>query len=299
VACSVCHNSMSRGASIISEIDEKNGLGVVQKECEGKNGTVDIAQIMHEISMIAPHSNRGILGFSTGCLHQSEIRLVDKLKAFLRAGATILELVFRTPEDLFNFSFSEVEMSKFRKFTMITIHAPCDNIRYFDGLGMTDAVLKRIKDISDQLAVSGVIFHPDTVDNFHGLELVGLPVLFENLDKNNSVFILPEEFEKLRMDYDFGFVLDLQHVFEHDQSMFMADEMVLAMGNRLNHLHVSGCNGQYCHAPLYSSNNWRDISRTLKTILTVPVVMEGLLTGNISEATKREYAFVSENGVSP
>ena len=278
--CGLHHESIRREATTLRRIAKRNNLDLVDIKCEGREGAVALIQVMREISKMTWPIQRGHVGFSTGCLYQYDIGLVEKLKAYLKAGATVLELAFRAPEALLAFEYGDEEKSKFAKFDIVTIHAPWEGIRYFDGSGGTDPVMRKLVSICQELSISGIVFHPDIVDNFTGLEIVGLelPVLIENMDYRKDFCTTPEDIAKVKADYDFGFVLDLEHVYEHDQSMGLANEMVEVMGDRLSHLHASGFNVEYNHAPLHVADNWEVICETLRTMSKVPVILEGDLS---------------------
>ncbi|MDO8669597.1 MAG: hypothetical protein Q7K65_04865 [Candidatus Buchananbacteria bacterium] len=295
--CGLCQDQVERGSSLLLDLKQThNNINIEDPLCIGRFGAVTVTTMMSEITLKANHFSRGLIGFSTGCLHKSGLKLVDKLKAYLRAGATALELGFVTPEQLFNFELTEADMSKLRKFSKITIHAPCRDIKYFDVSGLTNAVIRKLTALSQMLPVSGVVFHPDTVANFNGLEVVPFPVLIENMDRNKKFGTSVEEIREIRDNYDFGFVLDLQHAYEHDPSMTLAHELASAMGNKIRHLHVSGQTVDSYHAPVYKADNKKQICRLLKILPGVPVVLEGIILDEPFASTKREIAYVMEKG---
>lgn len=265
--------------------------------CSGQSGEVSVASMRGALASKYIEIGRGTMGFSTGCLYQVEISLRDKLSVYLRAGATILELVFATVDDLMAFDSDDSLATKFRKFDSISVHAPWMGIRYFDGSGVTNHVMVKLTNICRHLNISGVVFHPDIIDSFCGLEIVEFPVLIENMDSRKVFGTTVSDIAQIKTDYDFGFVIDMQHIFEHDPSMKLAFEMQEAIGNeRLSCLHVSGANLEYYHAPLFMSTNQDVICDTLKRIPGIPVIMEGVLSGDPAEAAKIEYEFVSQHG---
>lgn len=295
--CSLCHDQKGKGVHLLLELKRTHhNVNVDDPKCPGRPSMVGLEQVINEISAKARRFSRGLIGFSTGCLYKTELDLVDKLKAYLRSGSTALELSFATPSDLLIFNPTEAEMSKFRKFSKITIHAPWKDIKYFDRSGISNPVIAKITQLCGLLHISGVVFHPDIVANFNGLEIVPFPVLIENMDKNKKFGISVEEIAKIKSDYDFGFVLDVQHAYEHDPSMSLAHELVSVMADRIGHLHVSGQTDSSHHAPVYQANNKREICRLLKAVPSVPAILEGMILDDISASTKREIAYVVEQG---
>ncbi len=297
LACSLGQDKMGTGSHLLLNLKRTHkNVDIDDPKCPGCSGIITLAALVNEIAAKARHFSRGLIGFSTGCLYQSEMPLVDKLKAYLRAGSTALELSFATPAVLAAFLLNEAEMSKLRKFSKITIHAPWKEISYFDGSGTTNAVISKIVQLRELLPISGVVFHPDVVANFSGLEVIPLPVLIENMDRNKKFGISVEDIYKIRRDYDFGFVFDIQHAYEHDPAMVLAHELVSVMGDRIRHLHVSGQSKEGHHVPVYQADNKKEICQILKIVPGVPAIMEGLILTDVFASTKREIAYVIEQG---
>jgi len=293
--CSLCASGLKKGSSSLLKLSQTHrGLIIPKPKCSGRGGMVTLIAVINQLAQKTEAASRGQIGFSTGCLYYCNLSLVDKLKVFLRAGATVVELSFGTPKQLFEFSLDEAIKSKLRKFSRITVHAPFKEIRYFDGAGNTDEVIIKLKELFDNLPISGFVFHPDTIANFIGLEVIGLPVLIENMDRNKKIGISAEDIAAIKDDYNFGFVLDLQHAFEHDPSMDLANEMLQIMGERLSHLHVSGEFGDHHHIPLHLAQNQEAIGRILKLMPSVPVILEGVFMGLEPLASaKRELAYLA------
>lgn len=295
--CSLHHDEPGRGVNALLDLKRTHrNVNIEDPKCSGRSEVVDLETVINEISAQARHFGRGLVGFSTGCLYQFNMPLVDKLKVYLRAGATVLELSFATLNDLLAFEPTAADISKFRKFTKITIHAPWKGIRYFDGSNAANLVVNKIMALNDIFYVSGVVFHPDIIDNFDALELTPLPVLIENMDINKEFGISVEEIAMIKVRYNFGFVLDIQHAYEHDSSLALAREMTQVMGDRIRHLHVSGQNSSSRHAPVFEADNKQEICNLLKIMPSVPVVLEGVLSGDVSVISKQEIAYVTEHG---
>ena len=94
--------------------------------------------------------------------------------------------------------------------------------------------------------------------------------------------------------YRFGFVLDLQHVYENDSTMKLAEELISLWGNRLKHMHVSGCTKSEIHFPTYKSDNKVAITKILRRGINVPKIMEGVLLENIGEEISQELKFIKQ-----
>lgn len=305
-ACKLCQDALHTGANALLDLKKTHrDVNISEPKCQGRAGSVSMSEVINEISASARHFGRGLIGFSTCCLdHRGDLKLVDKLKFYLRVGSLAIELSFSTPAKLLAFELTEDDLSKLRKFSQITIHAPWCGIKYFDGSGLSDKVLSKIMALAQLVPVQGVVFHPDEVANFNGLDVIPLPILIENMGQPKRFGSSIEDMEKIKRDYDVGFVLDLQHAYEHDPSLALAREMISVMGDKAHHLHASGQRANSSHMPVCQSDNKQAICRLLKIVPALPVVLEGVIIaarggfgfdGTYNDI-KEEFSYVREQG---
>ena len=231
------------------------------------------------------------IGFTTGSLYRSEIPFDERIKLYHSLGADAIELSFATPNQLFGYTISEEAKNNIEKFASISIHAPWKEVRYDSG-SETQAIINKLRTLCDQLPIEGLVLHPDTIDDFEVLDQSGLPFLLENMDRRKPYGTHPKQFEELKRKYNFGFVLDVEHAYEHDSSMKLAREFIEVMGDRLKHMHVSGYNESEIHVPTYCAVNKQEITEILKIGLSVPIVLEGILLEDIPSSIKRELEYV-------
>ncbi|MBR9706131.1 hypothetical protein GOV14_03795 [Candidatus Pacearchaeota archaeon] len=231
------------------------------------------------------------VGFTTGCLFKSSIPFNERINWYNFFGADAIELSFATPDELLSYELTPDIKKGLESFDCITVHAPWKQMRY-DSDTTTTKVLEKLKVLDEQIPISGMVVHPDTIYVHKRLENSKLPFLLENMDKRKKRGIQPEEFEKWNKDYGFGYVLDLQHVYEHDPSMSLTNEFLDVMGDRLAHMHVSGENSEYIHVPVYLADNKQAIEKVLKLDFKVPKILEGILTGHIDLVAKNELELV-------
>lgn len=183
------------------------------------------------------------IGFTTGSLYRSDIPFDERIRLYDSLGADAIELSFATPSQLFDYNLSKQSKQDIKKFASISIHAPWKEVRY-NSDSKTPEIINKLRELCNQLPVEGLVLHPDTIDDFEILDQSGLPFLLENMDRRKSYGTHPEQFRELKRKYNFGFVLDVEHAYEHDSSMKLARELIEAMGDRLKHMHVSGYGNQ-------------------------------------------------------
>lgn len=210
------------------------------------------------------------IGFATGAMHMSYFPLEAKLKLFKESGCNSVELTFGEAKTLNEFHFSDAIKEALKEFEIVTIHAPWREIRYNSE---SIPYINKLKDICSEQKIYGIVVHPNTVDDYKVLEKSGLPFLIENMDDKARCGTHPGEFEKLKKDYNFGFVLDLQHAYMHDPTMQLAGELIEAMGDRIKESHVSGQKDGRPHSLLHHSDNSNMIIGMLRS--DIPIILEG------------------------
>ena len=231
------------------------------------------------------------IGFTTGSLYKSDIPLDERIRLYHSLGASAIELSFLTPSQLSAFQLSGQIEKYIHKFSSVSIHAPCKDIRY-DGNKETQEVIEKLRALCHRLPITGLVLHPDTIDDFEVLETSGLPFLLENMDRRKASGTHPIQFREFKRKYGFGFVLDVQHAYEHDSTMQLARELIDVMGDRLKHMHVSGYNDLEIHVPVYCAINKAAITAILRISPNVPKILEGILTENIQDSIVKELNYV-------
>lgn len=231
------------------------------------------------------------IGFSTGCLYRSNLDIKDRIKLFLSLGATAMELSFTKPCHLNQFKLTSDMIKDIKKFSYISIHAPWKEVEY-DSDTITNTIIQKLKSLCEQLPINGIVVHPNTINDFSRLLTSGLPILIENMDKRKKFGTTPKHFKELKK-YDFGFILDIQHAYEHDPSMGLAKELIDIMDNKLRYIHISGCTKSELHFPTYLADNKGAIIKILKLNIKKPKILEGILIGNIKEKASEEFSFIN------
>tara|TARA_Y100000310_G_C20560154_1_gene752648 strand:+ start:191 stop:907 length:717 start_codon:yes stop_codon:yes gene_type:complete len=230
------------------------------------------------------------VGFSTGDFENPHLSLKNRIKFSDDLGGAI-ELYFGIPKDLLKFKLTKKLIKEIKQHKYISIHAPISKIKYKSD-NNTKAIIKKLSYLCKKLPIKGIVLHPHLIEDFSILEKSGLPFLIENMDKRKTVGTHPKHFEEYKKKYKFNFVFDTQHAYEHDPTMKLGKEIIKVMGNRLQHIHISGCNKKHIHYPAHLSDNKKNISRILKMKLSVPKILEGFLVIDFRNIAVDELKFV-------
>lgn len=221
-----------------------------------------------------------VVGFSTGCLKDFPWSLKKKIDFIKAVGSSAIEVSFATPQEFFESGLCADVLRRLMDFAHVSIHAPWKGIVYertsLDALN----VVSRLIDVFHRLPSAHAVMHPDIiVSDISYFNSCLLPLWLENMDARKKIGVRPEEFVFYREKSDFGFVLDLQHVYEHDPSMALVDGFLEAMGEfHLGEVHISGQSGEYRHLPLASSDNSTAIMAAGKKVpIWVPFISEGVI----------------------
>jgi endonuclease IV len=233
------------------------------------------------------------IGFTTGSLYRSNFSFDEIIKLYDLSGADAIELSFATPSQFFEYELSEQSINNIKKFKSISIHAPWKEVRY-SADSVTKNIIEKLKSFCDKFSVEGIVLHPDTIDDFGILVDSGLPFLLENMDKRKTFGTHPDHFRELKRKYNFGFVLDIEHAYEHDSSMQLAKELIDVMGDRLKHMHVSGSSDSEIHVLTYCATNREAITKILELNVSVPKILEGILLTDVDNSIIKELAYVKK-----
>lgn len=233
------------------------------------------------------------LGFSTGCLHKTRYSLNERIELYHLAGANALEIGLASIEELQDFNLTSKLAQNIKKFDYLSIHVPW-GMKYNSDL-QTKLVIEKLKVLCALLPIDGIVIHPDLIEDFSVLERSGLPFLMENENNAREKFgQKPEDFEKLASDYDFGFVFDTQHAFECNQNISYSRKLLEIMGDRLRHMHVSGCTEDKSHSPVHLSDNKEQILKILKIKKDLPKISGGVIVKNVHNKMMVELGLLNK-----
>jgi len=218
-----------------------------------------------------------IIGPSTGWLYAIEIyNLAEQEEFAKKAGANCVEMCTASIPERMAGLLLNPEM--FREFDFKSAHLDYDPK---SSLSLDEQV-NFAKLAREQQRISAAVIHPVNIPQEYWEKIAKLEIPFafgiENMDRNKPEGFKINDLERLLSIYSLGFVLDVQHAYEHDPAMGYAQELLEMGKNRLTHLHVSGETPYNNHSLVYHATNKRQILDFTKRILdvkNVPIILEG------------------------
>jgi endonuclease IV len=224
------------------------------------------------------------VGFNSGCLRHCGMNLVDTIKFVRELGSGAFELCFRGSDTLLDFELTGELIDLLSSFGHLSIHAPFapeENLDYKND-EFTRKIISKLRELCDILPVEGIVFHPTDVGDFGFFDSLDLPILMENMDARKDSFKNLDNIRKLRDDYNFGFVLDIEHAFENDSSMKLTKNLIEVMGDRLEEVHLSGAKRSGIaasesnnHCLVCDSEYRNGLFKFLGELKDIPIVLEG------------------------
>lgn len=226
-----------------------------------------------------------ILGFSTGCLHETHDPLSpETFDVFRKIGANAIEINVHYMD--MAPALLNLEQKDFVGFRWVSIHAPS-----FDRFD-TNSVIKfrQTLDIFEQFCqkvkVNSIVFHPDQIGEWAIFENYTFPVLIENMDWRKEVGKYVDSMKEIFEKADAPMVLDINHCMTNDPTLNLAREMVENFRDRIFEIHVSGFE-QY-HEPLFQTQQIEILEAIPDKEL--PVIIESEC--DTVEDAKKEFEYV-------
>ncbi|NTW27693.1 MAG: hypothetical protein HGA36_05180 [Candidatus Moranbacteria bacterium] len=191
-----------------------------------------------------------ILGFSTGCLHETQDRLSPAtFDIFRKMGANAIELMVHdldaahrllalVPEDLMFFEYISIHAPGFDVFNIEEI------TKFREALAIFEKVAKKIK-------IDTVVVHADMIRDGEMFFMYDLPIKIENMDWHKEVGKYTESMQAVFEKLDAPMVLNLNHCYTNDPTMHLAKEMTDTFGGRIEEIHLSGF--EQGHEPLFKT----------------------------------------------
>jgi hypothetical protein len=230
-----------------------------------------------------------VIGPSTGWMYANGINSLIQQQAILRdAGVGAVEICLGSTlidnNDVRVKSLLNGDRLDFARLPYTSLHLP----DYQSEIDLNHQTIGA-REIVANHSVSTMVIHPlrsggeyPTVyyDLLSRMTWKGVPfrLAIENMDGKKPDGFLIAELEHLMAVCDLDFVFDVQHAFEHDPYMRYAEDLFLAMRNKIAHLHVSGESEGSNHCLVHRSENRSAIIKFLGWVFSkirVPIILEG------------------------
>lgn len=220
------------------------------------------------------------LGFSTGCLHQSGLRLREQLELIAKTGCTLVELNFLRAEDLVANRNADVHGNELGPFRYVSLHAPV--YAYGRDKGTFD-IFAAIRKINRIRGLDLVVVHPDTVGDFSAFDNLDFPVAFENMDVRKQSGKIPSDlFKIVDSSEEYRMVLDVNHAFTNnpdDADCRLAAAFWQRLHPWIDQIHLSGyAPPEHNHWPLFKTKQ-NFIIRSIEN-LKLPIIVESVLASD-------------------
>jgi len=216
------------------------------------------------------------IGPSTGWIKNKTLN--KQLDIIRVSGANAIEIL----PDWKNFNeepFIKKGREAFKRFTYRSLHLP----------DLTESNLDHIifvaNSMQEHCGITTAVLHPLKKEGVYPIWAYikmmesGVPLAIENMDSRKHSGYDIEELSEIVYELDCGFVLDIQHAYEHDPSnQEYLRPLFYAIRRNLVHLHVSGQTADNIHARVCKADNQGSIAPATRWILDrkdVPIILEG------------------------
>lgn len=239
-----------------------------------------------------------IVGPSTGWLYAKGVSSLARQQAIIHAsGANAVEFHLRDNLDDNNLRVKSLANGEFSDHVLYrSMHLPDHKDNTKDVVQAITAI-----EIAAKQNVSVLLVHPIKHGRtyptryFEMLSSSSIRLAIENMDKRKSSGVKIKDLVRLVESCGLGFVLDLQHAYEHDSTMAYASELLDALLHHIVHVHVSGETDKSIHSLVYKASNARAIIDFLALMFTkikTPIILEGEY--ETAEDLKQEILFIKK-----
>lgn len=221
------------------------------------------------------------IGPSTGWLYAKKIYSLPEQEAILKAaGANSVEISLAgwDSNDRRILSLKAGKAFDTQTFTYRSLHLP------YVADQNSEHQLATARDAVNLCGAFTALTHPLKIGGDYPMRYYermiseGIPLAIENMDSRKESGFDLTELENMVRSVGCGFVLDIQHAYEHDHAMGYAGDLLASLGEQLVHLHVSGETESSVHSLVYRATNAREIVEFVDQVLStknVPLILEG------------------------
>lgn len=233
-----------------------------------------------------------ILGVSTGCFHKyldpASQRAVDIIKSL---GCNAIELHTGYGDRLDRSFDLDLSGFEYRSLHGSTISGGEDHEKMRE-------IFQKILKLHEMMNFHAIVFHPDEILDYTVFDEFDLPYAFENMDTRKKSHTTVKEMRELLERRDAKMVLDIQHTYEHDPSMQLADDFLASLKDRMVQIHISGCSPITEDMGPHHMLHLRDQAIIVQhTPTDIPLIIESVVPEGLDYmgAMQDEIAFIEKH----
>jgi hypothetical protein len=227
------------------------------------------------------------IGFSTGDLYtKSSLEIKKGLKNLKKIGSTAVEISVWDGID--GSSLDKINKDDLDGFEYISLHAPGGPYKKDNR---TIKFLNRLNEINNELKLDQIIFHPDEIEDKSVFNNYSLPIAIENMDWRKASGKSVQGIKKIFEGNNFGFVLDINHVFTVDKSLNRVNIFYKEFKDKIKEIHLSGF--REIHDPLYLTKQ----DEIIKAIpdKRLPIIIESFKSPYLDlDKAEKEFNYILE-----
>ncbi len=216
--------------------------------------------------------NKLIIGASNGWFYSIDIFSLEKQEEVLKnTGADAVE---------FNLNWDKKRFDSLTNQTSGNYKYKSLHLPKFMPPHTVEEIIDIAKKIMQTQQPTTLILHPTDLSesDYEKLSKANLPIAIENMDSAIEEGHNIEQLKNLIEKYNFNFMLDVQHAYDHDSSMKYTEELFNTFKDKIKQLHISGETPTSIHELAYKSDNKKVIIEFTKKILkikNIPIIIEG------------------------
>jgi hypothetical protein len=229
-----------------------------------------------------------LLGFSDGVMHKKFINKLDRYKTCYLDKYFFNSIEMHcVDESIMDFIINDLNKKLYSKFKYISLHTPS----FYKENEKNIVLLKKIKQIYKKFDIKNIVIHPNQITNWDILDnFLDLPLSIENMDSDKHNFTNINDFTEIIYKKNLKITLDLNHIYDNDKSLKLAEAFQNKFKKEIVEYHVSGYNKKDKHVPIFKTKQV-EILKTLK-FKNLPVIIESDFNNFLS--IRKEYNFINK-----
>ncbi|PKM91292.1 hypothetical protein CVU82_01690 [Candidatus Falkowbacteria bacterium HGW-Falkowbacteria-1] len=229
------------------------------------------------------------IGFSDGVLHNLFNQESDRHKAgylkYINFNAVELHCI---NESLMDEMINNLDNKLYSEFLYISLHAPAFSWNNDKNISL----LKKIRLIFVKFNIKNVVIHPDEIKDWSIFEkFKDLPLSLENMDRDKKAYKNIKSLKEIINKYGFMLTLDLNHCYDNDETMILAEDFQDEFKDKIVEYHISGYDKEKKHTTLFDKSEQIRIINSIK-FKNIPIIIESCF--NKAYDVKKEYKYIED-----